>query len=49
MQAEGGSTVGGGGVTAGKVLLACGDPGVLLNTLQHTGRPRTGEPGGQGW
>lgn len=33
----------------GRVLLAGEDPGVLLSTLQHTGRPRAGEPGGQGW
>lgn len=36
---------GGGGVTAGMGAAGIGDPGVLPNTLQHTGWPRAGEPG----
>lgn len=45
MQAGGGGTVGRAESGRGRVLLACEDPGVLLNTLQHTERPGAGEPG----
>lgn len=30
---------------AGMGAAGSGDPGVLPNTLQHTGRPREGKPG----